>query len=301
MTMLVTGATGFIGSHLVHALNERGEKVISMVHDTPIWNKWLKESVMPTIKVQGDIRNPSFLKRVLNQYEVSQVYHLAAQSIVKRAWKDPVNTFDINVMGTVTLLEVCRQLEIERIMIQSTDKVYGNQMDATPMSQLQPTEPYGSSKICEDVAAQTFIQTYDMPIVISRCCNVYGYDWNNRIIPNTIRVCMSGGSPIIYKNDISTRQYIYVKQAVDSFIELMKQRVHVPGIFNIAMEEVKTQEEVVLEVLKHFPDLKPQYIEKPALKEIRSQSMVPSNLKIWCYTFEHGIKLTIEAFKEYGF
>jgi len=125
MRIFITGATGFIGSHLCKFLKDRGEEVVSLIHDCIIWTPWLEESVKPTIKVHGDVRDFHFLKRVINQYEIDAVVHLAAQSIVKRAYKDPVNTFDINVVGTVNVLEACRQLDVEKVIVQSTDKVYG--------------------------------------------------------------------------------------------------------------------------------------------------------------------------------
>ena len=167
MTVLVTGATGFIGSHLVKYLRDRDEKVISLIHDEPLWSIWLTEALYNTVLVRGDIRDFNFLMRVLNRYEVSDVYHLSAQSIVKIAHKDPVNTFDINVMGTVKLLEACRQIGVKKVLVQSSDKVYGDQMDATLEHKLIPTEPYGTSKVCTDVIAQTFTKNYGMNIVLS--------------------------------------------------------------------------------------------------------------------------------------
>lgn len=301
MTVLITGAAGFIGSHLARHLVKRGEKVVSLVHDWPIMNEWFKESLEPTIRVRGDIRNISFLKRVLNQYEVSKVFHLAAQSIVKSAWKDPVNTFDVNVMGTVKLLEACRQLDVDRVLVQATDKVYGNEMDAEVTSRLKPTEPYGSSKVCVDLIAQTFAKTYNMRVPICRCCNVYGYDWNNRIIPNTIKACLRNERPVIFKGDYSKRQYIHVHDAVRALEAIINTTA---SIINIGTEDVLTQEEVVLKILAFFPPLKPRYVEKPLLKEIKNQSLrVNIDPSAWKprISFDQGIRKTIAAYRMYGF
>jgi len=300
MSVLISGASGFVGSHLARCLVSQGEKVVSLVHDCVGWNKWIQESLKSTVRVSGDIRDIHLLERVLNHYEVDTVYHLAAQSIVKHAYKDPINTYDVNVMGTVKLLEACRQLDVERVLVQSTDKVFGNKRGANVDDQFIPTEPYGTSKICVDVAAQSFALTYGMNVIVTRCCNIYGYDWNNRIVPNTIRACLRGESPIIFKDEKSERQYLYIDDATDSFINIMKGKYRFSGnIVHVATPEVKNQEEVVLEVLKHFPSLKPQYVEKPKLKEIAVQSMIPA-LPLEYTTFEEGIELTINAFRRNG-
>jgi len=296
MTVLITGATGFIGSHLVKEYVKLGKKVVAMVHDTPVWTKWLTEALDGAIIVQGDVRDYHFLMRVINQYSVDTVIHLAAQSIVKKAYNDPVNTYDINVMGTVKVLEACRQLDVEKVLVQSTDKVYGEQEWAATFSYLFPTEPYGTSKICADVIAQSYIKTYDMNILIPRCCNVYGLDFNNRIIPNTIRACLRGQSPVIYKNSKAKRQFIYIDDVVNTIIFLLE--INHTGVTNIATPEVFTQEEVVLKILKHFPNIKPKYVEKPPIKEIEVQSMIP-NFPSQYTSFDEGIALTIDAFRKY--
>ena len=296
MRVLVTGATGFIGSHLCKALADKGHEVIALVRDVRP-SRWLREALRSCVKVRGDVTDYFSILRPINHYEVDAVAHLAAMSIVKTAYKDPINCFRTNVMGTIHVLEACRQIGVEKVLIQSTDKVFGNQIGATKDSRLIPTEPYGTSKICTDVAAQCFMNTYGMNIVITRCCNVYGFDpFNNRIVPNTVKACLRGESPIIYKGDTSSRQYIYIDDVVNSMICLIENDVK--GIFNIASHYVRNQEEVVLEILRHFPGLKPKYVEKPRLKEIHHQSMVP-DLPEKCTSFSEGIRLTIEKFKEY--
>jgi len=297
MTVLVTGATGFIGSHLVREYSKLGEKVVAVVHDNPVWTKWLTEALSGAVLVQGDVRDFRFLMRVINQYSVDTVVHLAAQAIVKRAHRDPINTYDINVMGTVKVLEACRQLGVERILVQSSDKVYGNQMGATKNSRLLPTEPYGTSKICADMIAQSYAETYGMHVLIVRCCNVYGYDpFNSRIIPNTIKACLRGESPIIYKGHKGLRQYVYVQDVVDTMISLLE--LGKEGVVHIGTLDIFDQETVVKKILRFFPDIKPRYVEAPKLKEIRSQSLVPDYPEKPT-PFEEGIRETILTFKKY--
>jgi nucleoside-diphosphate-sugar epimerase len=245
---------------------------------------------------------------VLNQYDISDVYHLAAQSIVKRAWKDPIGTFDINVMGTVKLLEACRLLDVKNVIVQSTDKVYGNQMNADLNCNLKPTEPYGTSKICEDYIARTFNITYGLKILTVRCCNIFGYDWNNRIIPNTIRACLKGESPVIFEDDASVRQYIYIDDVTEILQRLMEE-MKMPDaelwhpLVNVGAPIILTQEEVVLKILSTcFPNtfIKPHYIKKPEILEIHSQSMAHYRQAENPTTFENGIMKTVTAFRRYS-
>ena len=301
-SIFITGIQGFIGSHLAKKMREEGHKVIGLVRDYHS-TKWLKEALKGSIRVRGDVTNFRILKRALNQYQIDWCIHLAAMSIVKTAHRDPIGTFSTNVMGTVKLLEACRQLEIKKLVIQSTDKVYGNLMDATTSSPLKPTEIYGTSKCCIDFAAQTFIETYGMSIAISRMCNVYGFDKENRIIPNTIRNCLHNQSPVIFKNDTSKRQYIHINDACAA-LKFLSENDWTKGVYNIATNNILNQEEVVLKILKFFPALKPRYIEKPKLKQIESQSMHPTTYPPYWepkVTFEEGIKQTIDDFRRYGY
>jgi len=296
MVFLVTGASGFIGSHLCDGL-KKTHKVVALVRDH-VPSKWLDEALEGCIKVRGDVNDYFGLLRMINQYEVDGVFHLAAQSIVKTAYRDPVNCFQTNIMGTVNVLEACRQVCVKKVLIQSTDKVYGNRKDAGTCDPVVPTEPYGTSKAAADLIAQTYANTYNMNVVVSRCCNVYGYDLSNRIVPNTVRSCLLLQSPIIYKNDNSKRQYIYISDVVKSLTFLMKEETK--GVYNIGTYDILNQSDVVLEILKFFPSLAPKYVEKPGLREIFSQSLHPS-LPTWePVSFEEGIKLTINDFRKYG-
>lgn len=293
----VTGCSGFIGSHLSKALTDKGEEVVGLVRDI-VPSKWLDEALENVIKVKGDLRDFCLLKRILNQYEIEKVYSLGAQSIVSQSLKNPIETFDTNVMGTVKILEACRQLDIERVLIQSTDKVYGGGLNKGVNSPLNPVEPYGTSKACCDLIAQNFMKSYGMQIIISRPCNAFGYDKNSRIIPNTIRSCLRGENPLIWQGEETKRQYIFVKDLVQALIFLVEKVGF--GIFNIATPDVKTPEEVVMEILKHFPKLKPKYLRRERPKEISQQSMRFDNFGwISKYTFEVGIEATVEKFKKY--
>lgn len=298
LTYLVTGCSGFIGSHLINELKKK-ERVVGLIRDCKP-SLWFHEVLEDIILVRGDVRDLKLLKRVINQYEVDRVFHLAAFSIVKRAYRDPVNTFETNIMGTVNVLEACRQVGVERIVFLSTDKVYGNLEKATTRDTIQATEVYGTSKACAGLIAQTYASIYDLPVMAIRLCNVYGYDpYNNRIVPNTIKTALQCENPIIYKNDYSKRQYIYVDDAVNALTFAMENFTQ-SEVVNVGTPDIMTQEGVVLSILKFFPGLEPDYVDRPPYKEIRSQSM-QSNLAGWKprYSFDEGIVETILLFNKY--
>lgn len=298
MSVFITGATGFIGSHLAKELSERGSEVVILSRDY-IPSKWLDEALSKCIVVKGDVRNLKLIKRILNEYGTQQVYHLAAQAMVKIANQSPTETFDVNVMGTVNIIEACRDCEVKKTLIQSTDKVYGEGLDKTVENSLAPVEIYGMSKACADLIAQNFTKVYGMQIIIARPCNAYGYDRNSRIIPNTIRACLRGEKPIIWKMENTLRQYIFVEDLVEALIFLMENKES--GIYNIATPDILTPEEIVKTILKFFPHLEPKYIEREQPTEICQQSM-KMNPFGWGpkWTFEKGIEETIKRFRKYG-
>ncbi len=306
MNIFVTGGTGFIGSHLINKLSTKNN-VVALVRDlfptsTP-WGKWLSEALGKATIVLGDTLNLNLLKRILAEYEIDVVIHLAAQAIVRTAQKDPLGTFQTNIMGTANLLEACRHIDVKTIYVQSTDKIYGERLSACEGDPLQPTEPYATSKACADLTAQTYMNTYNMPIIIGRACNTYGYDMANRIIPNTIRSCLRGEPPIIYEGEKTVRQYIYVSDLIDA-IEFLIRR-NEKGIWNIATDDILTQEEVVKNIAKYFP-LTPQLVkrEKP-IKEIQKTTLNWSKLENagWQpkHTFDQAIQETIKKYEAYGF
>jgi nucleoside-diphosphate-sugar epimerase len=299
--IFVTGASGFIGSHLVKYLSEKGYDVAGLIHSYK-HSKWLEAALANCTLFRGDIEDFLTVKTTLNDWNPDCIIHLAAKSIVKRAYKDPVGTCLTNIMGTVNVLEACRNLGIKRVVVQSTDKVYGDTLDATIISPVRPTEPYGTSKCCVDLLAQTYMDTYGLKVVISRMCNAYGYDISDRIIPNTIRKCLQNESPVIFSGDSSKRQYIYVMDGCAA-LEFLAIEPWVKGIFNIATPDVLSQEEIVLKVLEFFPGIAPKYVDSPKIKQIKSQSMSCTAPAYWKpkVGIKEGIKLTIAEFKKWGF
>ena len=308
MNVFVTGATGFVGSHLCARL-KKTNKVVTLLRDfqpSP-WKNWLKEALSGCVTVRGDILDGKLIRRIIADYDIQEVYHLAASAIVKTALKDPVTTFETNVVGTANLLEACRQIgdNITNV-IMSTDKVYGdNKMDVSETEPLGTTIGiYEASKAAQDIVAQAYMDSYGLPIKIARCSNTYGYDLSPRIIPNTIRSCLRGDPPIIYEGQEETvRQYIYVEDVVSALTFLMNKASN--SVWNVGTNDVLTQEEVVKKICSFFP-LTPRYLkqDKP-LKEIQRQSVNWQKIRQlgWKpqHSFEEGIQKTIKKFEKFGF
>jgi nucleoside-diphosphate-sugar epimerase len=201
------------------------------------------------------------------------------------------------------MLEACRQLDIPAIYIQSTDKVYGERMDATETDPLVSTGPYETSKACADLTAQSFMETYGMNIVIGRPCNTYGYDMAKRIIPNTIKACLKKGEPpIIYQDEKTIREYVYVEDLADAILFLTSRNQK--GIYNIGTDDILTQEEIVKNICKYFP-LTPKLARRIPPKEIQKQTVNWSKLENlgWQpkHTFDEAIQKTIGRFTKYGY
>ena len=305
MRVLVTGGSGFIGSNLCWRLSHQNQTV-TIVRDlfpteTP-WGRWLSQALSKTTIVLGDILNLNLLRRVIAEHRIDAVAHLAAQAIVSTAQKDPASTYMTNVQGTVNVLEACRQLDVKKVLLMGTDKIYPEKLDITPDESLTSGEIYATSKACAVLAAESYAKTYGLKIATPIASNCYGYDLAPRIVSNTIRSCLRNEPPIIFRGEEKTmRQYIYIEDLTDALTKLIEEN-HT-GRFNVAVNPPLTQEQVVLKILTNFPHLKPKYIERQKpIKEIQLQSLKPSDFG-WKpkYTFEAGIKETIAKFKRYGF
>ena len=299
VNVLVTGANGFIASHLVNRL-KRDNKVISLVYDTTM-GEWQKDALDGTYKINADIRDMVALRETLSRFEIDQVYHTAAISLVKTAFRDPMSVYSVNVMGTVALLEACRQVDTKRILIMNTDKVYGAELGVTEENPYHHSEPYGTSKACQGLVARSHIDTYGMNIVMSHCCNVFGYDpYSNRIVPNVVKKCLKGESPLIFTNDDSIRQYVYVKDKIEAIESLMND-ANKTGSFNISTDWIHNQKDIVLAILENFEDIEPKYVEGNIPPQIDKQSL---NSVRWDWkpkwSFKDAIKSTIERYKKYS-
>ncbi len=189
----VTGATGLLGGWLVRSLVDAGADVICLVRDWVPRSELLRDALANQVRiVRGDVRDQALLERALGEYEIDVVFHLAAQTIVGVANRNPVSTFESNIGGTWSLLEACRRSpKLGAVVVASSDKAYGDQ-EELPYDEETPLEgrhPYDVSKSCADLIAKSYAVTYGLPVAITRCGNFYGggdLNWN-RLVPGTSR------------------------------------------------------------------------------------------------------------------
>jgi CDP-glucose 4,6-dehydratase len=256
--VFVTGGTGFVGGWLVRRLLEMEADVICLVRDWVPQSELVRGKLIERVKVvRGDVCDQALIERVLGEYEVVTVIHLAAQTIVGIANRNPVGTFAANIQGTWSLLEACRRSPlVGQIVIASSDKAYGDQPnlpydETTP---LQGQHPYDVSKSCADLIAQTYAKSYGMPICITRCGNFYGggdLNWN-RIVPGTIRSILRGERPIIRSDGSFIRDYFYVEDGAAAYMLLAEQMLNRPELWGEAFNFSNELQITVLDLTRRI-------------------------------------------------
>jgi CDP-glucose 4,6-dehydratase len=225
--VLVTGATGMVGSWLVKRLLSEGALVSVLVLDYDPQSELIRSGDILRCHVfTGDLRNRGDVSRALLTNNCEYVFHLGAQTIVGTAINDPVYTFESNIMGTWNLFDVARssKVALKGILVASSDKAYGTsaKLPYDETSPLQGEGPYDMSKSCTDLIARSYNLTYGIPTVIARCGNIYGggdLNWS-RIVPGTVRDLLAGNTPVIRSNGRFLRDYVYVEDAVDAYLTM---------------------------------------------------------------------------------
>jgi CDP-glucose 4,6-dehydratase len=286
--VLITGCTGLLGSWLTQALVEAKADVVGLIRDDVPQSQLACSGVIHNIRIaRGDVTDYATMERVLNEYEIDTVFHLAAQTIVGIANRAPLSTFETNIRGTWTTLEAARRSPtVTRILVASSDKAYGTQpvLPYTEDMPLHGEHPYDVSKSAADLIAQTYAKTYDMPIVITRCANLYGggdLNWN-RLIPGTIRSALQGQAPVIRSDGTFVRDYLYVRDAVRAYL-LLAQALDRPEIrgqaFNCSTDEplsVLEMTQLILRLSPH-PQLEPIVLDE-VKNEIKDQYLNSAKL-----------------------
>jgi len=312
--VFVTGCTGILGSWLTLALLEAGADVVGLIRDrVPLSNLRLSGAEQRISAVDGDIADGELLERVLNEYEIEVVFHLAAQPLVRLANRAPLGTFDTNIRGTWLLMEACRRSPtVKRIVVASSDKAYGDQ-DTLPYSEdapLQGRHPYDVSKSCADLITQAYFTTYRLPVGITRCGNIYGggdLNWD-RIVPGTMRSVLRGEAPVIRSDGTLLRDYLYVADIVEGYLRLAE-CLEDPALhgqaFNFGMDDPKMVLEIAQAIIaiSDYPQLKPVVLNQ-ANHEIAKQYLASEKahrLLGWQaqYSLQEGLRQTFDWYREF--
>lgn len=314
-SVLVTGATGLVGSWLVKDLIEKGARVVVLVRDTDPQSELIRSKTIKSCTVvNGCLEDFYAIERAINENEVDTVFHLGAQTIVGTALRNPMPTFEANIRGTYNLLEACRIHKglVKRILIASSDKAYGTSpvLPYTEEMPLKGDHPYDVSKSCTDLISHCYSHTYKLPLAIARCGNIYGggdLNWS-RIVPGTILSFSKGESPLIRSNGLFTRDYIYVKDVVNAYMTLAEnlEREEIRGEgFNFGPNRPYNVLEIVQAIsdIMRCQDIKPQILNK-ATAEIPDQTLCSKKaekLLNWkpTYTLEEGLVETIKWYESY--
>jgi CDP-glucose 4,6-dehydratase len=313
-SVLVTGGTGLLGSWLVKQLIENGANVVCLVRDWVPQSELVRSGRIEQVNtVRGDITDRDLIERALGEYEVEIVFHLAAQTIVGIANRNPVSTFSTNIEGTWNVLEACRRSpKVASIVVASSDKAYGDQ-EQLPYDETMPLQgrhPYDVSKSCADLLAQSYAASYNLPVAITRCGNFYGggdLNWN-RVVPGTIRSIMRKERPIVRSDGKFVRDYFYIEDGAAAYMLLAERLASNPALrgqaFNFSNEsQVSVIDIVELILRKMQSSLHPEVLNR-ASNEIRHQFLSAARARTvldWQprFTLESGLDRTLEWYREF--
>lgn len=308
--VLVTGGSGLVGSHIVKELLDNNANVVVLIRSKNPKSYFATEGLnKKSVLAFGDLKNFKRVYDIISKYEVEYIFHIGAQPIVPTAIKNPVETFESNVNGTVNVLESARLCNsVKGIVVASSDKAYGTS-DKLPYTEDMPLKgdfPYDVSKSCTDLVAQSYFKTYDLPITIARFGNIYGPgDLNfNRIIPGAIKAALLNETLKIRSDGKMIREYLYVKDVSDGYLMLCENINRSKGeAFNLS-SGLKLSVKEVVEKISEIIKKKVRYeILNIAKNEIYEQYLSTEKIETFFgwhtkYPFEEGIKQTLNWYEK---
>lgn len=311
---LVTGATGLVGGWLVKRLLGAGADVTCLVRDWVPQSELTRTNLVDRVKrVHGDVCDGPLLERVLGENEIVTVMHLAAQTTVPVANRNPRSTFESNVGGTWTLLEACRRSPlVGQVIVASSDKAYGSHdtlpyREDTPLAALHP---YDASKACSDIIAQSYAATFEVPVAITRCGNIYGggdLNWN-RIVPGTIRALVRERRPIVRSDGTPVRDYFYVEDSAAAYMLLAERLASDSSLigqaFNFSNEEPIGVLNLLERITARFGSTLTPDIRNESSNEILEQYLSASRARAmlgWepLFSLDEGIDRTIGWYRDF--
>jgi CDP-glucose 4,6-dehydratase len=317
MTAMVTGGRGFAGAWLARALLERGERVVSF--DRPSLPDGRPSALRllgiegDVAEVDGDLRDPGAVGAAISREGVDTVFHLAAETIVAKAASSPAAAFDANVRGTWMLLEACRELEVERVVVASSDKAYGAH-DRLPYREdfsLRPAAPYEASKAAADLIARSYWPAYGLPVAVTRFANLYGGGDTNwtRLVPEAVAAVLEGRPPVLRSDGSPERDFLYVEDAAAAYVAIAA-ALDRPDVRGEAFNAGGGRPHAVREVVELIARIAGVAVEpdvrgagSPA-GEIDRQYVDPARLRERCgwqprVDLETGLRRTIQWYREH--
>ena len=312
---LVTGATGIVGSWVVKDLLARGASVTVLVRDADPQSELLRSGDLArTSVVNGELEDIRSVERAIGEHEIDSVFHLGAQTLVGVAHRNPLSTWEANVRGTYNVLEAARQHSdfVRAVVVASSDKAYGEaeSLPYTETTPLNARHPYEVSKVCTELIAGSYRQSYGVPVAIARCANVYGggdLNWS-RIVPGTIRSLHRGERPVLRSDGTYVRDYLYVKDAAASYLRLAErlddERIHGEA-FNFGSDNALPVNELVAAIgrLMGREEIEPEILDN-AVGEIHDQALDAGKARAlldWqpTYDLERGLAETIAWYRDF--
>jgi CDP-glucose 4,6-dehydratase len=312
--VLVTGATGMVGAWLVERLVAERANVVALIRDCVPQSRLCYDGTVKRINVvAGQIEDYVAVERAVSDYDVDTIFHLAAQTIVGRAVRSPLKTFEANVRGTWHLLEAARVHSrlVERVVVASSDKAYGEtkELPYREEMRLAGRAPYDASKSCADLIATSYAMTYAVPVAVVRCANIYGggdLNWS-RIVPGTLRSLILGDQPLLRSDGSFLRDYLYVEDAVSAYLTVAEQMDSVtPGdAFNFASESPMTVLEMFHKICEAFgqPHIQPRILAETR-NEVKNQYLCSEKARRrlgWSarYDLSEGLQKTVQWYREH--
>jgi len=310
----VTGATGLVGGWLVRRLVDAGANVVCLIRDWVPQSEIVRTRLAERVTtVRGNVRDRSLLERIMGEYEIDTVIHLAAQTIVTIANRNPVSTFETNIAGTWALLESCRRsTQVRQVVLASSDKAYGAH-DSLPYDENTPLRgrhPYDVSKSCADLLGQSYAATYNLPVVITRCGNFYGggdLNWN-RIVPGTVRSVLRKRRPVIRSDGHYVRDYFYVEDGAAAYMLMAEQLARNAELrgepFNFSNENQATVLEIVHQILDIMGSSLEPIVKDEVTNEIRHQYLSAAKARRllgWepLFTLDQGLRRTVDWYSDF--
>lgn len=297
-----------MASHLANRLikSEKDYRIVGVIKDR---NFRSRRDILDRISVAyGDIRDIDFLRFTMSRYEIDTVFHLAAVTILKQSIHDALSTYDVNVMGTVKVLQAAFETGVKKVVSKSSDKAMGTYANlpytADMLAQPSP-DPYSTSKACMDMISQEYAWRTGLDVSIIRAGNIYGHDLNmSRLIPRSILRCLDNKSPIIYKGvGEYKREFLWAEDVVDAYLTVAEKGG--PGeVYLVGGSGYLTVYETVKKICEVCGfDGEPEIVDKTSFKEIKEQYLDASKLERlgWeCkYPIEKGLQKAYEWYKQY--